>query len=144
MKSFFASFFGTLFAIALVIVGGFLLLIGIISLIGSSSKGPTVENKSVLVIDLSVPISYAPPEFNTSQLLSELSGQENLRVTLRAVLRSISLAATYDRISAIFLTGTVVPVNYSSGLAALREIREALIRFKQSKKPVYGHLVVPF
>jgi protease-4 len=144
MKSFFASFFGTLFAIALVIVGGFLLLIGIISLIGSSSKGPTVENKSMLVIDLSVPISDAPPEFNTSQLLSELSGQENQRVTLREVLRSISLAATDDRISAIFLTGNVVPVNYSSGLAALREIREALIRFKQSKKLVYAHLVVPF
>jgi protease-4 len=144
MKSFFASFFGTLFAIALVAVGGFLLLIGIISLIGSTSKAPTVENRSVLVIDFSVPISDAPAEFNTSQLLSELSGQGNQRVTLREVLRSISLAATDDRISAIFLTGNVVPVNYSSGLAALREIREGLIRFKQSKKPVYAHLVVPF
>jgi len=81
MKSFFASFFGTLFAIALVIIGGFLLLIGIISLIGSSNKGPTVENKSVLVIDLSVPISDAPAELNTSELISELSGQENQRVT---------------------------------------------------------------
>jgi len=143
MKSFFASFFGTLFAIALVIIGGFFLLIGIISLIGSSNKGPTVENKSVLVIDLSVPISDAPAEFNTSELISELSGQENQRVTLREVLRSISLAATDDRISAIFLTGNVTPVSYSSGLAALREIREALLRFKQSKKLVYAHLVVP-
>ena len=144
MKSFFASFFGTLFAIALVIIGGFLLLIGIISLIGSSNKGPTVENKSVLVIDLSVPISDAPAELNTSELISELSGQENQRVTLREVLRSISLATTDDRISAIFLTGNVTPGSYSSGLAALREIREALLRFKQSKKPIYAHLVVPF
>ena len=143
MKSFFASFFGTLFAIALVIIGGFFLLIGIISLIGSSNKGPTVENKSVLVIDLSVPISDAPAEFNTAELISELSGQENQRVTLREVLRSISLAATDDRISAIFLTGNVTPVSYSSGLAALHEIREALLRFKQSKKLVYAHLVVP-
>lgn len=144
MKSFFASFFGTLFAIALIIIGGFLLLIGIISLIGSSNKGPTVENKSVLVIDLSVPISDAPAELNTSELISELSGQENQRVTLREVLRSISLAATDDRISAIFLTGNVTPGSYSSGLAALREIREALLHFKQSKKPIYAHLVVPF
>ncbi len=144
MKSFFASFFGTLFAIALVIIGGFLLLIGIISLIGSSNKGPTVENKSVLVIDLSVPISDAPAELNTSELISELSGQENQRVTLREVLRSISLATTDDRIPAIFLTGNVSPGSYSSGLAALREIREALLRFKQSKKPVYARLVVPF
>jgi protease-4 len=144
MKSFFASFFGTLFAIALVIVAGFFLLIGIISLIGSSNRGPTVENKSVLVIDLSVPISDAPAEFSTSELISELSGQENQRVTLREVLRSISLATTDDRISAIFLTGNVAPVSYSSGLAALREIREALLRFKQSKKLVYAHLVVPF
>ena len=144
MKSFFASFFGTLFAIALVIIGGFFLLIGIISLIGSSNKGPTVENKSMLVIDLSVPISDAPAEFNSSELISELSGQENQRVTLREVLRSISLAATDDRISAIFLTGNVTPVSYSSGLAALREIREALLRFKQSKKLVYAHLIVPF
>jgi len=144
MKSFFASFFGTLFAIGLIIIGGFLLLIGIISLIGSSNKGPTVENKSVLVIDLSVPISDAPAELNTSELISELSGQENQRVTLREVLRSISLATTDDRIPAIFLTGNVSPGSYSSGLAALREIREALLRFKQSKKPVYAHLVVPF
>jgi protease IV len=144
MKSFFASFFGTLFAIALLVVGVFLLLIGIISLIGSSNKGPTVENKSVLVIDLSVPIADAPTELNTSELISELSGQENQRVTLREVLRSISLATTDDRISAIFLTGNVAPGSYSSGLAALREIREALLRFKQSKKPVYAHLVVPF
>ncbi len=144
MKSFFASFFGTLFAIALVIIGGFLLLIGIISLIGSSNKGPTVENKSLLVIDLSVPISDAPAELNTAELISELSGQENQRVTLREVLRSISLATTDDRIPAIFLTGNVSPGSYSSGLAALREIREALLRFKQSKKPVYARLVVPF
>jgi protease-4 len=144
MKSFFASFFGTLFAIALVAVGGFLLLIGIISLIGSSNKGPTVENKSVLVIDLSAPISDAPPEFSTSELISELAGQENQRVTLRDILRSISLAATDDRIKAIFLTGNVLSSGYSSGLATLQEIREALGRFKESKKPVYAHLVVPF
>ena len=144
MKSFFASFFGTLFAIALVIIGGFLLLIGIISLIGSTNKGPTVENKSVLVIDLSVPISDAPAELTTPELISELAGQENQRVTLREVLRSVSLAATDDRISAIFLTGNVTSVSYSSGLAALREIREALVRFKQSKKLVYAQLVVPF
>jgi protease-4 len=113
-------------------------------LIGSSNKGPTVENKSVLVIDLSVPISDAPAELNTSELISELSGQENQRVTLREVLRSISLATTDDRVPAIFLTGNVTPGSYSSGLATLREIREALLRFKQSKKPVYAHLVVPF
>jgi protease-4 len=144
MKSFFASFFGTLFAIVVVIIGGFILLIGIFSLIGSTSKAPAVENKSVLVIDLSVPISDAPPEFTASQLLSELSNQENQRVTLRDLLRSISLAATDERVSGIFLTGNVSPVNYSSGLAALHEVRDALIRFKQSKKPIYAHLVVPF
>jgi protease-4 len=144
MKSFFASFFGTLFAIVVVTIGGFILLIGIFSLIGSTSKAPAVENKSVLVIDLSVPISDAPAEFTASQLLSELSNQENQRVTLRDLLRSISLAATDERVSGIFLTGNVSPVNYSSGLAALHEVRDALIRFKQSKKPVYAHLVVPF
>jgi protease IV len=144
MKSFFASFFGTLFAILLVAAGGFILFIGIISLIGSASKAPTVEKKSVLVIDLAVPISDAPAELTAAQLLSELSSQENQRVTLRELLRSISLAATDDRISGIFLTGNIVPVNYSSGLAALRELRDALIKFKQSKKPIYAHLVVPF
>src|SRR6202022_5071007 len=87
---------------------------------------------------------HPPPALNTSELISELSGQENQRVTLREVLRSISLATTDDRISAIFLTGNVTPGSYSSGLAALREIREALLRFKQSKKPIYAHLSVPF
>src|SRR5258708_39605623 len=94
-------------------------------------------------MELSVLISVALAEFNSSELISELSGQESQRVSLREVLRSISLAATDDRISAIFLTGNVTPVSYSSGLAALREIRETLLRFKQSKKLVYAHLVVP-
>src|SRR5258708_12186059 len=109
MKSFFASFVGTLSVIALVFIGGFVLLTGIISLIGSSNKGPTVENKSLLVIDLSVPISDAPAELNTTELISELSGQENQRVTLREVLRLISLPPPNYPTPPIFLPRNLPP-----------------------------------
>ena len=73
MKSFFGSFFGALFAIFLLIVVVLVGLIAVTVLIGVSEKGPTVADNSLLVLDIAVPISDAPPEFNASQLFAGLN-----------------------------------------------------------------------
>ena len=146
MKSFFGSFFGALFAIFLLIGLALLGFIAVIALVGVSAKGPKVAENSLLVLDLAVPISDAPPEFNASQLLSGLNEeQEETPVTLRDVLRAIRRAATDPKIKGVFMTGNLVPgTGYGSSYPALKEVREALAKFKESHKPVYAYLQFPF
>ena len=95
MKSFFGSFFGTLFAVFLLIVVGLLGCVAVIALIGISAKGPTVADNTLLVLDLAVPITDAPREFDTAILVAGLTEeqQEQAPLTLRDVLRAIDRAA---------------------------------------------------
>jgi len=146
MKSFFGSFFGALFAILLLVVIGLVGCIAFIMLIGISEKGPTVADNSLLVLDVAVPISDAPPEFNASQLFAGLNEeQQEAPVTLRDILRAINRAATDPKIKGVFITGNLLPgTGYGSSYPALKEIREALAKFKESHKPVYAYLQFPF
>jgi protease-4 len=146
MKAFFGSFFGTLFAILLLIGVVIFGAIGLIGLAGSSQKGPTIPNQALLVLDLTVPILDAPKEFNAAQIFSELTDEkEQGRLTLREILRVIGAAATDGRIKGIYITGSLpLGTPYASSYPALKEIREALTKFKDSKKPVYAYVQFPF
>jgi protease-4 len=146
MKSFFGSFFGALFAIFLLVGVVLVGLVAVIALIGVSQKVPTVADNSLLVLDIALPIPDAPPEFNANQLFAGLNEeQQETPVTLRDVLRAINRAATDPKIKGIFMTGNLVPVaGYASSYPALKEIREALGKFKESHKPVYAYLQFPF
>lgn len=144
MKSFFGSFFGAFFAIFIFlasVVG--LLCLGLGALQKAGQKAAALPENSWLVLDLSIPITDAPARFDASQVVAGLEGGGEQRVTLREILAGIEHAATDNRIAGIFLTGTIVPVQYASGYGTLREIRLALQRFKQSKKPVYAFAYYP-
>jgi protease-4 len=145
MKAFLGSFFGTIFALLIVLTGvvGFLLL-GAGALQKAAQKAPDVQPNSWLVLDLSVPITDAPARFDPAQLLTGLqNGNADQRVTLRDVLFSINHAAADNQVAGIFLTGTILPLDYASGYGTLREVRQTLQRFQQSKKPVYAFLNYP-
>ena len=143
MKSFFASFFGTIVAICLLLGGSVLILVLVLAIISASNKGTAVADRSMLVLDLSTAISDAPSHFGASDIVDAITSGEEKRVTLRDTLRAISSAATDDRIAGIFITGNAFPLDYSSGYGALKEVRESLISFKSSKKPIYAYLVTP-
>src|SRR6202162_5563427 len=146
MKSFFGSFLGALFAIFLLVGVALIGCIAVIGVIGISEKGPTVADNSLLVLDLAVPISDAPPQFNGSQLFAGLNDEpQETPVTLRDVLRAINRATTDPKIKGVFMTGNLVLAsNYASSYPALKEIREALAKFKNSHKPIYAYLQFPF
>ena len=146
MKSFFGSFFGALFAIFLLVGIALVGFIAVIALVGVSQKVPTVADNSLLVLDIALPITDAPPEFNANQLFAGLNEEQHeTPVTLRDVLRAINRAATDPKIKGIFITGNLLPVaGYASSYPALKEIREALGKFKESHKPVYAYLQFPF
>ena len=147
MKSFFGSFLGALFAILLLFGVALVGCFAVIALVGVSEKGPAVADNSLLVLDIAAPIPDAPPELSVAQLFSGLSDeqQEKTPVTLREVLRALHRAATDPKIRGVFITGNLVPgTGYGSSYPALKEIRGALVKFKESQKPVYAYLQFPF
>jgi protease IV len=146
MKSFFGSFFGAFFAIIFLVglcVAGFG---AVIVFVGMSEKGTALPAGSLLVLDLAQPIRDAPPEFDPSQLLAGMNDeQQEERVSLRDVLLAVARAATDAKIKGVFITGNIpLDRGYGSSYAALKEVREALIKFKESHKPVYSYLQFPF
>jgi protease-4 len=143
MKSFFASFFGTIAGICMLVGISLVLLIFLLIGIASSDKGDVIPKRSLLVLDLSSGISDAPAQIDPSDLLDSLTSGEAKRLTLHDTLRAIASAANDSRISGILISGNAFPMDWASGYAALREVREALKAFKASSKPIYAYLVAP-
>jgi protease IV len=143
MKSFFASFFGTIAGICVLVGVSLFLLIFLLIGIASSEKGDVILKRSLLVLDLSSGITDAPAQIDPSDLIDSLTSGEEKRVTLHDTLRAIASAASDSRIAGILISGNAFPMDWASGYAALREVREALKAFKASRKPIYAYLVAP-
>ncbi|MEM8549699.1 MAG: signal peptide peptidase SppA [Verrucomicrobiota bacterium] len=147
MKQFFQTFAANLLAIivagVLISATSFLLLLGI-SALSTTKPETTVPEDTVLVLDLWTNISDSPPVTYLSDVVDEvIYGPEIPRLYLLELVDAIERAASDDSIEALFLYGSLMPDNYGSGLAALREVRQAIQSFKDSGKPVYAYVVDP-
>ncbi|NWJ40187.1 MAG: signal peptide peptidase SppA [Geothrix sp.] len=134
MKDFLKSFFATL--LALMVAGGlaFVLFFGLLAVIGSSGK-PTVPGKAVLVFDLDTSLSDGERDTEPSEAITEAMGGGGAHSqVLPVIIEALDRAASDSRITALFLTGNL----QSAGPAQLRELREAIQRFK-AKKPVLAY-----
>lgn len=143
MKSFFTSFFATLSALIVFLLGagfcGFLLL-GLLAAVGQK-KPAAVPNGSYLVFDLAANIQDAPAQAEGLDEFMEVFGGKSARqLQLREVTRALQAAAKDDAIKGLYLTGSMRARGYGSGFAALKEVREALESFKASGKPVKAYL----
>ncbi len=143
MKSFFTSFFATLMALIIFVLGGFVvcfLFLAALAALGQK-KPVVVQNGSFLVFDLSANIQDAPAQMEGLEEFSEIFGGGGQRhLQLREVTRALQAAAGDSAISGLYLTGQVRPMGYGSGYAALKEVREAIETFKASGKPVKAYL----
>ncbi|HUB66782.1 MAG TPA: signal peptide peptidase SppA [Candidatus Methylacidiphilales bacterium] len=148
MKQFFITFFANLAAL-LVVFGApvFLLMILIIASFSASAKGQrllSVERGSILVFDFSLNVNDSPEHATpVSPLDAALNNNNNKSVTLRHLTTALEKAAKDDRIKALFLTGSFEPADFGTGYACLKELREAILDFKQSGKKVYAYLEAP-
>ena len=134
MKSFFEIVFASLVALFIFSIL-FLLFLG--GLIGTQEIAPRVEKKTLLTLNLQVPISDRQPRQKFADVLdAALQERAQGRQTLREVVTAIDRAAEDERITGLFIKGNVVRDGYYSGWATLREVREAIDRFRQSGKPV--------
>lgn len=145
MKGFFKTFFASLLAIV-VAAGGFLLFVIVLMGAISSLSQPTpqVANGSVLVFNMSAAIQDRPVGMTRDAVIGEVLGGRGARnLSLLTLIRGLDAAAEDKRIKGLLLTGSFVIDGYSSGFAALKEVREAIERFKESGKPVYAYVVYP-
>ncbi len=134
LKQTLASLIGTLaglFLFATLGVGGLVILL--IALASADSE-PTIKDKSVLFFDLSTQIQDREPLVNIREILSD---QNRSVLTLSQVIKNIEKASKDNRIKAIFLDGS--KASSGSGYASFNEIREALIKFKETGKKIIAY-----
>lgn len=133
MKNFLQYTLATIVGIIILNVIG-LIFFFIFIAAAASSEAPTVKENSVLLAKFDVPIIDRADENPFSSLMSgsfELDGT----LGLDEVLKNIEKAKNDEKISGIFLRLSTVP----SGMAALEEVRDALIDFKESGKFIIAH-----
>ena len=132
-KTVFASMIGAFLSILLLFFLGFLLLIGSIMSISKEEK-VEVNEHSILHINLNETIQERGNNnpFNVSNVLN-LNVEQNLG--LDEILASLNKASEDPNIDGIYLDISGV----NAGLSTTEEIRNALIKFKESKKFIYAY-----
>lgn len=142
MKHFFASLLGTLVAFLLLAFGAVVVTVGVLGVTAMmGNRTVQVEDHSYLVFDLSVNVTDAPPQFDSNAVVQALTGGgDPATLQLRMATEAIGRAAEDSRIAGILLVGEMTPAGYGSGFAALKELRNALVDFRKSGKPVMAYL----
>lgn len=137
MKQFFKFMFASMLGMALTIILGFLLIIGIVGgIVASAGNKPItyVSDNSVLHIELKEEIKdrssnnpFDNFDFNSFQT-KEILGMNDIK-------ESLEKAKTDNKIKGIFLNVSSV----KTGMANLEEIRKALLDFKESEKFIIAY-----
>jgi protease-4 len=109
------------------------LMIGMVASFSSSSTTKIVADNSVLKLDLSTPIveQAVPNPFEGFESL----GFGDQAVGLNDILASIKVATTDNKIKGIYMNIGFV----QSGTATIKEIRDALLKFKESGKFIIAY-----
>ncbi|MDG1653592.1 MAG: signal peptide peptidase SppA [Flavobacteriaceae bacterium] len=132
LKNFLASILGTLTAIGLF----FALILMIISATASVLVSPTgvkaVQSKSVLDLNLNVPVTDRNPSFDELEIILKLNEEV---LGLPEVLNAINKAAQNPKIEGIKLRSDYI----TAGWAQTRSIRNALQNFKKQGKFIYSY-----
>src|SRR6476469_1920115 len=135
LKYTFASLAGLILFCSLGVGGRIFLIIAAASV----DSGPKVRDKSILTFDLSLNITDSEPATSTSQAISEaLSSDGDNSISLQTVLQTINQAAQDDRVIGLYLYGNSNSSS-SSGLATLKEVREALEKFRAKGKKIIAY-----
>ncbi len=135
MKEFFKYVFATVVGIVLsTIVLGILfivVIVGIVSSMDTDSK-TDVKKNSVLYLNLDQTITERTPEGSFGSLLGGFSDKS---IGFNDIIKALKKAETDENIDAIYLNVSAP----NAGMATMLEVRDAIIAFKKSKKPVIAY-----
>ncbi len=123
-----ATIVGTIATTVIVVVLGLMSVVGIVA---SSESTKSVDDNSVLTLNLNGVIS----ETSSNDIIGQLTGGEANQMGLNDILSAIKKAKDNDKIKGIYIEAGVM----QAGLASLLEIRNALEDFKTSKKWIIAY-----
>lgn len=139
IKQTLASLIGSLLGLSIFSSVSFLgLLFLVIAATSSQSTEPQVKDQSMLVFDLSVKITETQPSY-TEVLEKTLTGAGEEQITLRQLIGALEQAAEDQRIVGIYINVSESSKVSSLGYASLREIRQALEKFRASGKKIIAY-----
>jgi len=125
-------FLGVVVGIVVAVFGSIIVLLAIGRIF--ATKQPTVADNAVLVLDLQGEIPEAAPLEIPLPI-----GRAQAPPTVRDLWTSLHEAAKDSKVKAVMLE----PRGVAAGWAKLQEIRQDLLDFKKSGKPVYAYLQGP-
>ena len=134
LKSLLAAVLGTFIALA-VCMFLFIGIIGSLAALGSNDSEPVIPESAILKIDMSKPISERGNEDPFSGISAFSFEPAAKSVSLLKAVTAIEKAATDPSIKFIYLTVSSV----NTGISQLEEIRNALVKFRSSGKPVIAY-----
>ncbi len=131
-KNLISSALGTFIALGLFFVFLFVFIAGSVAVLEEDSKAIEIEDNTVLVMDMKVPIQDREPQsFSFTEAL-ELDAEAH---GLNSILPAIAQAAEDERISGI----SIQNISALGGIANISAVRDALVKFKESGKFIYAY-----
>jgi protease-4 len=135
MKKFIKNIFSTLIGILLSFFVIVLVLIGIISLVSSlNNKTQKIKENTILKIDLSNNVVERSSS-NPFDGFTFMNPEPKKQIGLNTILDNIEKAKNDDNIIAIYLYSPIV----NAGLSKTEEIRNKLLEFKETGKPIISY-----
>lgn len=138
MKKFFfnllSSFVGAWIAIVLFCVVAVMVCISLVSKFSSGSDSFSMSDKSVLVLELNGEIAESEPGGKPS-LMDIAQGNISSPVTLTQLVSALEEGAADKSVKALYIECG----GSSASPATLNALRNAVLKFKESKKPVYAY-----
>ncbi|KQC01831.1 signal peptide peptidase SppA [Pedobacter sp. Hv1] len=132
-KYVFATVVGIVISTVVLVVLFFVILVGAISSIGEDKK-VEVKSNSVLFLDLDQAITERTPE-NSLAGLPIIGGSENKSVGFNDLIKALKAAKNDDNIECVYINVSAP----NAGMATMLEVRNAILDFRKSKKPVIAY-----
>ncbi len=132
-KYVFATVVGIVISTVILFVLFFVVMIAIISSVGDEKK-VIVKNNSILYLNLDQEITERTPD-NSLAGLPFLGGGDEKTIGFNDIIRSLKAAKTDDKIDGVYINVTAP----NAGMATMLEVRNAILDFKTSKKPVIAY-----
>ena len=135
MKEFIKYVFATVVGLGLfMLIAGIIFFVSIIGMAASEGSTASVKKGSVLRINLAGTLDERAEEQNP---LTMLMGDQMASLGLDQLLKAVDEAATNDKVEGIYLE---VGSSFGGGSPAmLQELRQALVKYKESGKWIYAY-----
>lgn len=141
MRDFFKTVFASFVSLILFTVmgvGTVTLALAALVAIASRDAEPELEADSILVVDLSTPITDAPDGLSLGRFVNEgVLSQVPRSLSLRAAINAIDEASTDARIAGLYIMDS--GIGDAPGITISRELRQAMARFQAEDKPIIAY-----